>query len=288
MRLSGLVTLSILCCAVSTATAAPNPAIDKANGNLVSFTMSYRITAAPGTNHVRLVVLIPQTLTGRQKIVQINYSLEPSKKFDRDGNSYAEFLIANPVGTTEITIGVHAEIVRFDLSVASTSKTNRAFENKTALEKWLAHEQYLEKNATEIQEIAKTLRGTSEEETVRKTMAFVVGALRKGPPDGQHLGAKWALQKKQGSHMEFSDLFLTLCRANDLPARFRQGYFIHDIPTGNARKHAWAEVYLARYGWVPFGPLNVHQRSAKVAKLHPVYVYLDNQRRNAVLNNYHY
>jgi transglutaminase-like putative cysteine protease len=288
MRLSALIMFIIVCCALSIAVAAPNPAIDRANGNHVSFTMSYRITAAPGTNRVQLVVVVPRTLAGRQKIVQISHSLEPSRKFEQDGNSYVEFVFANPVGTTEITIAVDAEILRFDLSVATTHKTIRTFESKTELEKWLAHEEYLEKDAPEIQKIAKTLMGTSEDETVRKTMAFVGGALRKGLPDAQTRGARWALQKKQGNHMDFADLFVTLCRANNLPARFRQGYVIPDAPGGNARKHAWAEVYLGKYGWVPFDPLHVHQRLARVAKLAPVYVYLNNQRRNAVLNNYHY
>jgi transglutaminase-like putative cysteine protease len=288
MRLAGLIAFIVLCCALSGAAAAPNPAISKPNGNFVSFTMSYRISAAPGTNRVRLVVVVPRTLAGRQKIAKINYSLEPSRKFDEDGNSYAEFLFTGPLGATEITITVDAEIFRYDLSVASTNKSRRTFESKTALAKWLVHEQYLEKDAPEIQEIAKTLLGTSEEETIRKTMVFVVGTLRNAIPPFPNRGAKWALEKKQGNHVDFADLFVALCRANNLPTRFRQGRVIPDMPAENARMHAWAEVHLGKYGWVPFDPFLVHQRLARVAKLPPVYIYLNDHRRDAVLNNYHY
>jgi transglutaminase-like putative cysteine protease len=288
VKLSCLIAFVVSCWALSSAVAAPNPAIERANGKLVSFTATYRMSAGPSTNRIRMVVVVPRTLVGRQKILKITYSLEPSRKFDQDGNSYAEFVFENPVASTEVTIAVEAEIYRHDLSVASTDETSRSFEKKTTLEKWLVHEEYLEKDAPEIRAIAKTLAGKNEEETVRATMAFVTTTLRKGPPDLKNRGARGALKKKQGNHADFSDLFVALCRANNLPARFRQGYVIPDGSPGIVRRHAWAEVYLGKYGWVPFDPYFVHQRLARVSKLSPVYVYLNDQRRNAVLSNFHY
>lgn len=147
----------------------------------------------------------------------------------------------------------------------------------------------MEKDAPEIKQIAKTLLGKTEEETVRNTIAFVGKTLRKGPFDGADHGAVWALQNKEGDCTEFADLFLALCRANSVPARYRNGYLIHDVPKEDTPKHDWAEVYIAKYGWVPFDPLHTTQRGiATVNTLRPVYVYLDNQRTNAVFGKYHY
>jgi hypothetical protein len=288
MRLVSLTALAFLSSAPQNGAHAQKPIANVENAVLASFTMKYTITAAPGSKLVKLDVLIPRTLAGRQRIVEIQYSLKPTKKFDRDGNSYAEFLIANPKRSTEIFTTATVEVFRYDLSVASKRKTNRQFEDKKELKKWLVHEQYLEKDAPEIQKAAKALLAETEEETIRKTLAFVVRTLQKTPFVSTDHGAVWALEKRQGDCTEFADLFISLCRANGLPARFRNGYLIHDVPKGDTPIHDWAEVYLAKYGWVPFDPLAVHQGSATVEDLRPIYVYLDNQRRNAVLNDHHF
>ena len=43
-------------------------------------------------------------------------------------------------------------------------------------------------------------------------------------------------------------LFITLCRYNDVPARWQSGWDLWPKGTSN---HDWAEIYLAPYGWVP-------------------------------------
>ena len=46
-------------------------------------------------------------------------------------------------------------------------------------------------------------------------------------------------------------LFITLCRASGVPARWQSGW--HIFP-GGKDIHDWAEIYLAPYGWVPVDP----------------------------------
>lgn len=46
-------------------------------------------------------------------------------------------------------------------------------------------------------------------------------------------------------------LFITLCRLNDIPARWQSGWMI--FPGGKSN-HDWTEVYLAPYGWIPVDP----------------------------------
>jgi transglutaminase-like putative cysteine protease len=81
---------------------------------------------------------------------------------------------------------------------------------------------------------------------------------------------------------------VALCRANNLPARFRQGFIVRELPEGATPKHDWAEVYLADYGWVPFDPRNAVGEGATIERMQPIYLYLDIQRRNTVLNDYHF
>jgi transglutaminase-like putative cysteine protease len=273
---------------VPVAATAQNPADTGAGAARVSYTLAYTVKAASGTENLRLNALVPRTLPGRQKILKIDYSVKPSKTFEQDGDAYAEFFFARPAGSTEVAITVDAEINRYDLATATEDKSNRQFEDKADLKKWLRHEDYLEKDAPEIVEAAKDLLGKTEVETVRKTMAFVASTVRSGPYDPADRGALWALHKKQGDCTEYADLFIALCRANNLPARFRQGFLVSVLPEGSTPKHDWAEVYLADYGWVPFDPRNAAGAGAPLDKMEPIYLYLDVLRRNSVLNGYHY
>jgi len=250
--------------------------------------MKYSVTPGSDTNSIKFNCLVPQSIPGRQKIGEMKISPEPSRKFEQGGNAYAEFQFERPKKPIEIAINVTAEIYRYDLSVASTENSHRQLEDRAELKKWLVDERYLEKDAPDIQSAAKALAGKSDEETVRNTMAFVGRTMRKGPFDSADHGAVWALEKKLGDCTEYSDLFIALCRANGVPARSRGGYVVIDVARGDTPKHDWAEAYIGKAGWVPFDPLHTQQGSATVDKLRPIYIYLDNQRRNPVLFNYHY
>ncbi len=46
-------------------------------------------------------------------------------------------------------------------------------------------------------------------------------------------------------------LFITLCRSQNIPARWQTGWYIFP---GNKTIHDWAEIYLAPHGWVPVDP----------------------------------
>jgi hypothetical protein len=66
------------------------------------------------------------------------------------------------------------------------------------------------------------------------------------------------LQSKQGDCDDLSFLYISLCRAVEIPARFIRGYLISkDITTGaiSAVAHAWVEVFVgttdSHNGWIP-------------------------------------
>jgi transglutaminase-like putative cysteine protease len=65
-------------------------------------------------------------------------------------------------------------------------------------------------------------------------------------------GVTW--QKKQGSCRDFSVLFLEVCRAMGLAARFVSGYQEGDPNQEERDLHAWAEVYLPGGGWRGYDP----------------------------------
>ena len=59
----------------------------------VDFTLKYDVNIPGKTSKIRLVVAIPNTISGRQKITQTNFSPEPTNILVKNNNRYAEFVV---------------------------------------------------------------------------------------------------------------------------------------------------------------------------------------------------
>ncbi|MFW6383682.1 MAG: transglutaminase-like domain-containing protein, partial [Nanoarchaeota archaeon] len=72
------------------------------------------------------------------------------------------------------------------------------------------------------------------------------------PRGGTHR-ASWVLDNKAGVCGEFTNLFISFCRAVGIPARFVSGIAYSTDPRMPEEwgPHAWAEVYFPEVGWVP-------------------------------------
>ncbi len=68
--------------------------------------------------------------------------------------------------------------------------------------------------------------------------------------------APTVLKRGSGSCSEYSFVYIALCRAAGLPARYVGSVVIRgdDASTDNGLFHRWPEVYLPNYGWVPVDP----------------------------------
>jgi len=66
--------------------------------------------------------------------------------------------------------------------------------------------------------------------------------------------ASWVLEHEQGVCDEMTSLFIAMCRALGIPARFVSGvsYTTSELFEENWLPHGWAEVYFLSYGWVSF------------------------------------
>ncbi|MBT5272853.1 transglutaminase domain-containing protein [Candidatus Woesearchaeota archaeon] len=68
------------------------------------------------------------------------------------------------------------------------------------------------------------------------------------------LPASWVLSHRQGVCDELTNLFISIARALDIPAKFVAGisYTESDQFPEKWGAHGWAEVYIPGYAWVPF------------------------------------
>ncbi len=64
--------------------------------------------------------------------------------------------------------------------------------------------------------------------------------------------ASWVLENRYGVCDEITNLFIALCRALGIPARFVSGLSYSELYPEKWSPHGWAEVYFPGHGWVPF------------------------------------
>ena len=71
---------------------------------------------------------------------------------------------------------------------------------------------------------------------------------------GEPLPAGVTWRNKQGSCRDYTVLFMEVCRAVGIPARFVSGYQEGDEQQDSRDLHAWVEVYLPGGGWRGYDP----------------------------------
>lgn len=261
-----------------------------ANTNRVELNLGYEFSVPGKTSIIRFVALIPKTIASRQNILGIDYSQKPSRLFAENGNVYAEFILVKPKKRFKLQISAKAELFRYDLATALRGRETKHSKDVTVKD-FLKQEEYIEKDDSRIQQIARAITGRDEISTVKKIYSYVTENLEYAGLRQKQLGAVKALQSKKGDCSEYSDLFVALCRAKEIPARVVTGYTVRfdKMPP----KHHWAEVYLQRYGWVPFDPSwgdvqNTVARASTFETLSPRYIYLSHIRNDKMLHNKHF
>jgi len=266
------------------------PRITTLQNNTVKLNLSYDFAVHGETRRISLIVALPQTMPNRQKILSIKYSPEPTRLFSGNGNRYAEFVFINPDKQVKVEINIKAELLRYDLFTAR-GQLKRNYSESSELENFLKQEKYIEKGHPKIQEIAQSIEGQTEDEIVKKIYNYVADNMKYTIHGRSDWGAVKALQQKKGDCSEYADIFVTICRAKNIPARVATGYALRAAAASS--KHNWVEVYLKDFGWVPFDPSwgdveNTIFRDRAFSRLRPVYLYLSYVRNDELLRNYQF
>ena len=249
------------------------------NKREVNYEAKYKFSSSSKTSKIEFVCLIPQDIDNIQKVISIDYSIPPQKEFVRNGNKYAEFVINSPRKKEELIISVNLSIFRIDYS---TVVDEGLFINDS-LSGFLDSEKYIEKDNSSIIRVAKKLIGKDTIETIKNIYNYVYEEIKYSGFNTNDLGAVKALRGKKGDCTEFSDLFVALCRANNIHARIIEGYTTDYENTPN---HIWAEVYTIKYGWIRFDPTPGNSSSFEINKNR--YIQLSNVRNDSVLTNGHF
>ncbi|MBN2166969.1 MAG: transglutaminase domain-containing protein [Marinilabiliaceae bacterium] len=243
------------------------------------YTSKIKITSLGKTEKVQFKCLIPNDIQNIQKVLNIEYSIQPKEIITENENKYAIFIF-DPNELNKLVINVDMEIYRYDFSSIKKNLDDMTIPviNRNA---FLIAERYIDKNDPLIKTVAPRLITDDTLKTVMNIFNFVQKNLSYSKNMTHAIGAKNALKSKKGDCSEFSDLFVTLCRANNIPSRVVKGMVTN--PSGKNPLHAWAEVYTGKFGWIRVEPTT--NRSKNFASLDNKYIQLTTIRNDKILNN---
>lgn len=260
-----------------------------ATGEKVNFVIEYNFDILGDTSKIDFITIIPGDYTDRQKVFNIDYSMSPARIFFNGLNKYAEFIIPNPLSDFKLKITTQLEIYEYDLEKALALKKDQIPDED--LSKYLTEEKYIEVNDPMIQNLEPVHIFTEYPlDHVEINYDYVMKNLNYSGYNPGDVGAVQALKNKGGDCTDYTDTFVTLCRASGFPARSIEGYPIDasDPEMG----HNWSEIFISGYGWVPFDPTyddnNGSSPETTFENLKDTYIYMSFIRNDAMLNGYHY
>jgi transglutaminase-like putative cysteine protease len=118
-------------------------------------------------------------------------------------------------------------------------------------------EQWEESDSSEIREKANELAGSEDDprQVARRIYDFVGSYLNYNGYNPGEKGALEAFRSGEGDCTEFADLFIALCRAQGIPARFLEGFtYVPGSSSHGDLTHDWAEILLPNGQWLPVDP----------------------------------
>ncbi|MFH1543658.1 MAG: transglutaminase domain-containing protein [Patescibacteria group bacterium] len=191
-------------------------------------------------------------------------------KEDSEGNVVARFSFTNEE-ETEIAVegyivtSITKEINKKTVGTISDIDLDKVYSEsdgeKRSYENLLEQANFWEVNDSEIQTTAEKLKGDMKNvyDIVLADYNYVTENVDydnlKTGINNQRQGALATLKGGSSVCMEYSDLLITLLRAQGIPARAAFGYgFDPRAEEETEEGHQWTEVYMPNIGWVPVDP----------------------------------
>lgn len=210
------------------------------NQRNITLTLTYKISVKGHLNSMRLKMHLPTTIKNRQTVHDVSFSIPPDSMYTINGNSYALYKLYDLDDDVKI-------VVKAQLSIYKNIANANDGTDTANLAKYLKPEPFIESNHPKILQLAAELKQKTDIETVMTTFFHVKDNVRYKL--NTTAGAEQTLESGYGKCTDFSDLFVALLRANNIPAKYVSGMV---VDYSHTPFHAWSEVYLKKQGWVLF------------------------------------
>lgn len=221
------------------------------------YTMEQQITLTnegPNTaSRITLTIALISTMAPYQIVTFVDIGQHGYETIvDEYGNKFAifEFHDVDVGDTVRVGITYNALVneLRYELGPCSDSGGLPT--------KFLQPEQWMESDSIEVLELADYIAGDMADpcDKARAFYDWIGDNIAYSGHCTEDRGALFALHTGEGDCSEYAELYIALCRAAGVPARFIHGITPQAPGEGTTSLHGWAEVYLPGTGWVPVDP----------------------------------
>ena len=212
----------------------------------------------------RVEVWIPYPVTDpHQTVSDVTVDCPFPTKIATDpeyGNKILSVAVDRPRdGSVPIAVSfrvVREEYVHRDFASAKPGGVEVPKKDEALMKRWLEPDRLVPLDRRIRDLSAKVTEGKSTPlEKARAIYDYVVSTMKydKSGEGWGHGDIYWACDAHRGNCTDFHALFIGLCRAAGIPARFSIGFPLPEQPGEGqiAGYHCWAEFWLDGYGWVP-------------------------------------
>jgi len=221
----------------------------------VEFLMTVRNYGPGPLRTADLHIAVPHDLPSQELIDKPSFEPEPVKiEKDRYGQEVAHFQLKNlkPGEGREIRMRAKARLFAVDYFVRP-DRVKRGNIPKKVRQRYLRDESKFDIKNPLIRKTVEEVVGKEKNPywIARRLSRHIQDSMEYELAGGWNVAPK-VLERGTGSCSEYTFVFIALCRAAGVPARFAGSMVVrNDDASTDEVFHRWAEIYLPPYGWVP-------------------------------------
>jgi hypothetical protein len=226
---------------------------------LMDYTNQVRNYGPGVVKDLDVYLAVPENLPNQELLSEIEYFPRPADFLtDKWGQKVAHYKFQD-VGATEfVTVGMKVKAKLFNVRYFIFPEKVGALKDipKEITAKFLADDTKYSINDPVIQQGTRQAVGdeTNPYWIARKIFNYVIDHMEYELAGGWNI-APTILRRGTGSCSEYTFVYIAMCRAAGLPARYVGSVVIRgDDASDDDVFHRWVEVYLPNYGWIPVDP----------------------------------
>jgi transglutaminase-like putative cysteine protease len=209
---------------------------------------------------------IPKTIAPFQEIGEI--STEPGQfkeKSNENGDLFYKFYLGEVKANKTVSVKANYRVIMSEFVLNDDPEDIKAPEDENygkLVKEYTKSEKSMNSDSEAIKNKAAEIIGQETDPLIvtEKLYNFVIDNMeydweRYADPERKDLKASELLDIKKGVCEDYSVLYAALCRAAGIPVKYIAGLPVMSIARDANRElesgHAWNEIYIKGYGWIP-------------------------------------
>ncbi|MCX6712058.1 MAG: transglutaminase domain-containing protein [Candidatus Woesearchaeota archaeon] len=207
--------------------------------------------ASPKINYVKSSIALFPREDYRQTILDFKTNSDPDATITKDGNLVYEWVEPSE---KILKFSLNSRVKSYnDFKKIGDKVDFPVFDDEYS--EYTKETKYIDINQDIIDKANELVKGENDEfkatfklaEWVRGDVKYDLNTLTAEAVQK----SSWVMKNRKGVCDEITNLFISMCRSVNIPARFVSGVVYSNIDNSFGN-HGWAEVYFPNYGWVPF------------------------------------